>query len=117
MAKRKSIAETGLTDHELRILRYLDQRGATDRATMVPDLAGDETRLGRNGGRHNGSNGAIPLIAAAWCRRLIAERLVQTKPERIAWTSRGREISYYRRAVYEITADGRQLLRTVPHAS
>ena len=37
--KRKSVAETGLTDHEWRILRYLDQRGPTDRRAMVVDLA------------------------------------------------------------------------------
>ena len=67
----------GLTAHERRILAYLDQRGPSHRTNVVCDLASPESRIGRMGGRHNGSNGATPLIMGKWCKRLEAAGLVQ----------------------------------------
>lgn len=118
---RKTIAQTGLTDHELRILRYLEQRGPSDRQKVVVDLADPDSAIGyrrdhpNHGGGLRGSNGGAPLIMAAWCRRLVAERLVRTQREPVVWTTRTGRKEYDRRAVYEITAEGRDVMRTLPH--
>jgi DNA-binding MarR family transcriptional regulator len=87
---------------EKRVLGYLDQRGPTHRSTVVCDLASPQSRIGRNGGRHNGSNGATPMIMARWCHRLIKDGLV-------------REVREYRHNWYqhhEITDAGRKALRS-----
>lgn len=85
-----------MTPIEKRVLAYLDQRGATHRANVVCDLASPDSRIGRNGGQHNGSNGATPLIMGKWCKRLIAAQLVRVNRSRDGWylsheiTDRGR---------------------------
>ena len=67
-----------MTTLERRILAYLDQQGgAAHRGRMVADLASPESRAGR--GIHNGSNGAAPLIAGKWCKRLIAAGWVRIR--------------------------------------
>jgi DNA-binding MarR family transcriptional regulator len=86
---------------EKRVLAYLDQRGPTHRSHVVCDLASPDSRIGRNGGRHNGSNGATPLIMGKWCKRLLDQGLV-------------REVRQFRTSYYqhhEITDLGRALLR------
>jgi hypothetical protein len=66
---------------ERRVLGYLDQRGPSHRERLVIDLSSDESKLGRRRDRGHlqggGSNGAIPLIMGAWCRRLIKEGWVK----------------------------------------
>lgn len=103
---RKSIAETGLTDHEWRVLRYLDQRGPTDRQVMVRDLSPPDSRIARFGG--GGSNGFMPALAANWTRRLVAEGFVQLRLAIVANGELPRQ--------YAATAAGKQFLRTVPSA-
>lgn len=87
-----------LTPIELRVLRYLDQRGACHRHAIAADLASPDSRLGR--GYCNGSNGAIPLIVGRWTRRLIAAGLVRVRSD-----PRG----FYQ--CHEITDAGRAFLR------
>lgn len=65
-----------LTSIERRVLTYLDQRGASHRTDVVCDLASEGSRIARNGGKINGSNGATPMIMAKWCRRLVNNGLV-----------------------------------------
>lgn len=86
---------------ELRVLSYLDQRGPSHRANVVCDLASPESRIGRLGGRHNGSNGATPLIMGKWCSRLRKAGLVG-----LSTTREG----YYEH--HYITATGKKALRT-----
>jgi hypothetical protein len=91
-----------MTDHERRILAYLDQRGPTHRSRVVSELAREGTRIASNGGRPNGSNGAAPLIMASWCRRLIERGFV-------VQINRDHYYSHH-----EITASGRAALRAAP---
>lgn len=95
-----------LTEHEKRILRYLDQRGPTHRETMVVDLASETSRIGSRTGPSGkryvcGSNGATPMIAANWCKRLSAAGLVYRRNARDG---------FYRH--HEITRAGQVLIRT-----
>lgn len=91
----------GLTAHERRILGYLDQRGPSHRTNVVCDLASPDSRIGRMRGKHNGSNGATPLIMGKWCKRLIAEGLVKEV--------RAYATNYYQN--HEITPTGRLAIR------
>jgi hypothetical protein len=86
-----------LTSIERRVLAYLDQRGPSHRANMAADLARDDSNTARC---QNGSNGAVPLIVGAWCRRLIPANLV---------TVRCDGEGYYRH--HEITAAGAAAIR------
>jgi DNA-binding MarR family transcriptional regulator len=91
---------------ERRLLAYLDQHGPTHRERVVVDLAGPESHIGyrrdQKIGAVRGSNGATPLIMGAWCRRLIAEGLVnQARSDDRFWAYRH----------HEITAAGRRLIR------
>ena len=92
-----------LNPTERRVLAYLDQRGPTHRTNVVCDLASLKSRIGSRGGRHNGSNGATPLIMGRWCARLIKEGLVRENR-----SSEGYYMSH------EITAAGRRELRAQP---
>ena len=103
MTKRRSIAQTGLTDHELRILRYLHQRGATHRSKIAMDLADPASNTARH---QNGSNGAVPLIVGRWCARLVREHLVKVNREARGW--------YHS---HEITGEGEDIIRTIPRPS
>lgn len=92
-----------LKDIERRVLVYLDQHGPTHRAQMVADLSGPDSRWGiavRIGRNAPNGNGAVPLIAGAWCRRLIPWGLVAIDHH---------EAGYYR--AHAITAAGRRMLR------
>lgn len=92
-----------LTPIERRVLVYLDENGPTHRSHVVCDLASTESRIGRLGGKHNGSNGAIPLIMGKWCKRLIAAGHVSlVRSQRPYW-------AYLH---HEITEAGRALLRS-----
>lgn len=96
------VAEIALTPIERRVLGYLDQRGPTHRTHVVCDLASPDSRIGRLGGKHNGSNGATPLIMGKWCKRLIAKGLVKlVRSDHPYWAYRH----------HEITAAGRAILR------
>jgi hypothetical protein len=66
-----------LTEHEVRILTYLEEHGPTHRAGVVCDLAAPDSRIGQ--GVRNGSNSAIPLIMGSWCKRLIKTGLVSVR--------------------------------------
>jgi hypothetical protein len=66
-----------LTDHEKRILQYLAKNGETNRRKMVIALAAAGTNTAER--ITNGANGAVPLLAAKWCRRLLKSRLVVDK--------------------------------------
>lgn len=95
-----------LTEHEKRILSYLDQHGLMHRETMVCDLASENSRIasratGFSGRRYvQGSNGATPMIAANWCKRLVAEKLVVCRRD---------QQGFYMH--HEITHAGRRHLR------
>ena len=94
-----------LTDHERRILAYLDQRGGVaHRADVVCDLASADSRIARNGRRYNGSNGAVPMIMARGCARLVEARLVEKN---------SRPRGYYNG--HAITTLGRAALRNRPN--
>lgn len=87
---------------ERRVLAYLDQRGGrAQRSEVVAMLSRPDSRHGRN--ILNGSNSAEPLIMGAWCKRLIAERLVEIV------THRG---GFY--LAHQITTAGRAYLRNPP---
>jgi hypothetical protein len=51
-----------LTEHERRILGYLDQHGPTHRSRVVADLANPNSKHAT--GRTRGSNAATPMIMA-----------------------------------------------------
>jgi len=91
------------TEHELKVLRYLHQRGPMERRDILVDCASDESLIGNRGlhGRrsYNGSNGAAPMIVARWMKRLIAQGLARET----------REESYHRN--YKLTAKGEQFIR------
>lgn len=94
-----------LTDHERRLLAFLDQLGPTHRCKVVWELAHPESRIGwaRDHGRGlggSGSNNAEPMIMANWCRRLIAAGYVREHDDREG---------FYRH--HEITAAGRKFFR------
>lgn len=106
------MAEFTPTDHELRLLRYLDQHGPTHRGKLVVDLASPDSVIASRAkwsttgqGYYRGSNGATPMIAARWCRRLIAWGFV-------------REVrsSRYQYQHHAITAAGRQFIRQIDPA-
>lgn len=94
-----------LTEHERRILSYLDQRGITRRDRLVLDLASPDSKIGRHrdeerrlsGG--SSSNGEA-MIAANWCKRLVAAALV-----RCVATRDGFHLGY------EVTHSGRRTVR------
>ena len=74
------------TDHEAKLLRYLHQRGPTERRTILIDCASDNSMIGsrRNLSKtgaafYNGSNGAAPMIVARWMRRLVGAGYVKEK--------------------------------------
>lgn len=90
----------GLNPIERRVLAYLDQRGPSHRTNVVCDLASPESRIGQMGGRHNGSNGATPLIMGKWCKRLTAVGFVSMRQTRDG---------YYMH--HEITDKGRAAFR------
>ncbi len=104
MAERRTF-----TSIEQRVLAYLDQQGPTHRTTIVCDLASPNSRIGRLGGTHNGSNGATPLIMAAWCKSLLRDGLVREVRE-----TRGRWANAYRH--HEITDLGREAVRMLAAA-
>lgn len=93
-----------LTEHEKRILRYLDQRGLTHRETMVVDLASENSRIAsraRNGRRYVcGSNGATPMIAYNWTKRLV----------KVGFVVDHRDRRHFHHG-YAITRTGQQLIR------
>lgn len=96
-----------LTNHERRILSYLEQHGPTRRDQIVRDLAHPDSKIGRcrDGVGHLGggssSNGEA-LIMGAWCKRLTAAELVRQVQ---------RDDGYYRH--HEITPAGRAAWRRV----
>lgn len=106
MTKRATIAQTGLTDHERRILAYLDQHGATHRSKLAADLSDPSSNTARH---QRGSNGAVPLIVGRWCARLVRERLVQVN--RTAGSARKAGGWYDSHA---ITEEGQAVLRMSP---
>lgn len=101
------MSEIVLTAHERRILQYLDQRGPTHREAMVVDLSSETSRIalraGPKGKRYvQGSNGATPMIAANWCKRLVAANLVLRRNTREGFYDH-----------HEITNTGRKLIRSM----
>lgn len=84
---------------ERRVLAYLDQHGATHRLRVVQDLSPEDSRTNtrKQGG---GSNGGVPLVMGAWCRRLQRDGLVRACSD---------QQGFYRH--HEITPLGRQRLR------
>lgn len=96
----------GLTDHERRVLAFLDQRGQAHRREIVWELSSPDSKIGRardglgaiSGG--SSSNGEA-LIMGAWCRRLIPAGFVRQVSD-----DRG----FYRS--HEATSAGRAALRT-----
>lgn len=95
------------TEHEKRLLRYLDQRGPTHREAMVVDLSSEESRIARRAGPSGrryvqGSNGATPMIAANWCKRLVAAGFVYRRNDREG---------FYQH--HEITHTGRKFIRGI----
>ena len=92
-----------LTPLERRVLAYLDQKGPTHRANMVTDLVSDESRTAyRNRKRYGsgGSNGAVPLIAGKWTKRLLTHGFLRDVRCR----------DFIHRA-FEVTPAGRAALR------
>jgi hypothetical protein len=83
---------------EKRVLSYLDQHGPTHRQSVVHDLASPDSRAAH--GYSNGSNGAVPLIMGAWCKRLITAGMVQSITDRAGFYDHHR-----------ITAAGQDALR------
>lgn len=96
-----------LTAHETRILKYLEQHGPTHRTDLVVDLASDKSRIGVRAGINgrrfiNGSNGATPMIAANWLKRLVENKLVTHHRDR-----------QYFHIAYAITETGRKAIRAL----
>lgn len=70
-----------LTEHERRVLAFLDQRGLMHRRDVVWELASPDSKIGRArdtgsalGGGSSGNGEA--LIMGRWCRRLARNGLV-----------------------------------------
>ncbi len=100
------------TEHEMKLLRYLHQRGPMERRSILVDCCSENSliaqRAGLSTGRRpffNGSNGAAPMIVARWMKRLIAEGLVAEK------RSYDR---YWRHLDYHLTHRGETFLRSTP---
>lgn len=97
------------TEHELKLMRYLHQRGPKERRDILVDCASDSSLISLRG-RHtksgrrfiNGSNGAAPMIVARWMKRLITEGLV--RENRIT-------LSLGRHQDYRLTTRGQQFVR------
>lgn len=97
-----------LTPIEARLLAYLDQKGPTERRTIVVDLASPDSRAGR--GLQNGSNGAAPLIVGKWAKRLIAAGWVGVRHSSRYVNHRGKQTGGFYEAHF-ITPAGRAALR------
>jgi hypothetical protein len=92
-----------MTDHERRILAYLDQRGRSHRGQIVRDLASPESRIGSGKWPMARWNAACALIFGAWSKRLAKEGLI--------------EMRFHSRGFYEchaITPAGRRAIRSAP---
>lgn len=83
---------------ERRILSYLDQRGPMHRSTIVADLSGPDSRIGK--GILNGSNSRVPQLMAAWSRRLVKQGAVKIR----------KHDGFYQH--HAITDIGRKMLRS-----
>ena len=97
-----------LTDHERRILAYLDQHGPTRRERIVFDLAAPDSKIGRArddgtalGGGSSGN--AEAAIFGHWSRRLKEKALICA-----IYDNSGR---HYRG--HQITTAGRERLRQI----
>lgn len=99
-----------LTDHERRVLAYLDQRGGSaHRANVVADLAQRDTTA-----RYQRAIGpqAAALIMGSWCKRLGRAGYVQVRhvPSRLSTRGGGtKTLHFYDR--HEITRAGTEALR------
>lgn len=92
-----------LSAFERRVLAYLDQRGASHRRDLAADLSPSDSRTARF---QNGSNGAVPMLVASWCRRLKANGFVRENREYLT--------NFY--ISHEITSAGRSALRETSNA-
>jgi hypothetical protein len=102
-----------LTEHERRILAYLDQHGPTHRSRVIADLANPASKWGRGQLSGRGSNNASPMIMANWCRRLTVAGLVKQRSRASEFHNRRGEhyktLHFYHH--HEITDAGRRKLR------
>lgn len=100
-----------LTDHERRLLGFLDQRGPSHRTDLVHELASSDSKIGRaREGRYRlggaSSGHAEALIMGSWCRRLIRAGYI---------VSNTSGIGFYLN--HSITRNGMEALRSAGRAA
>jgi hypothetical protein len=99
------------TAHELKVMRYLHQRGPMERRSILVDCCAETSLINLRKTRHNGqrgyyqgSNGAAPMIVARWMKRLLAEGLVAER--------RGSPSEHWEHIDYHLTSKGQSFVRT-----